>query len=251
MSDKLYILTGASRGLGAAMALRLLDPSHLLLCISRHTDPALAKHAQAISAPLEQWPCDLSYPALVADQLETWLGALDPVRFSDATLINNAGVVTPVGPLHVSANAGLANALRVGLEAPLLLTATFLRATLDWPSVRKVLNISSGLGRRAMAGSAAYSAAKAGMDHFSRVVALDEAHCGSRAQIVSLAPGVIDTDMQIQLRAADAAGFPHLADFLELQSKGQLAMPDAAAARVIDYLRRPDFGANPVGDVRD
>lgn len=251
MADKLYILTGASRGLGAAMALRLLDPSNLLLCISRHINPTLATQAQAISAQLEQWPRDLSDPALVAEQLETWLGARDPVRFTEVTLINNAGVISRVGPLDASANAELANAMRVGLEAPLLLTAAFLRATLDWPGVRKVLNISSGLGRRAMAGSAAYCAAKAGMDHFSRAVALDEAYRGSRARIVSLAPGVIDTDMQIQLRAADAAGFPDRANFMDLQAKGQLASPDAAAVCVLDYLQRPDFGTNAVGDVRD
>jgi NAD(P)-dependent dehydrogenase (short-subunit alcohol dehydrogenase family) len=251
MTDKLYILTGASRGLGAAMALRLLHPSNLLLCISRHTNPTLTTQAQAISAPVEQWPRDLCEPAAVAEQLETWLGARDPVRFAEVTLINNAGVITRVGPLDASANTELANALRVGLEAPLLLTAAFLRATVDWPGVRKVLNISSGLGRRAMAGSAAYCAAKAGMDHFSRAVALDEAHRGSRARIVSLAPGVIDTDMQTQLRAADASGFPDQGSFVDLQAKGQLATPDAAAARVLDYLQRPDFGTNPVGDVRD
>jgi NAD(P)-dependent dehydrogenase (short-subunit alcohol dehydrogenase family) len=251
MTENLYIITGASRGLGAAMALRLLHPSNLLLCISRHINPTLTTQAQAVSAPVEQWPRDLSNPAPVAEQLETWLGARDPVRFAEVTLVNNAAVITRVGPLDASANAELANALRVGLEAPVLLTAAFLRATNEWPGVRKVLNISSGLGRRAMAGSAAYCATKAGMDHFSRAVALDEAHRGSRVRIVSLAPGVIDTDMQVSLRAADASGFPDQADFIDLQAKGQLASPDAAAARVLDYLKRADFGSNPIGDVRD
>ena len=251
MADKLYIVTGTSRGLGAAIAERLLAPDTVLLCISRHINAALADKAKATEAPLEQWPRDLSDAVPVAEQLETWLGARDPVRFVRVALINNAGVITRVGPLDESANEELANALRVGLEAPLLLTAAFLRATNDWPGERRVLNISSGLGRRAMAGSAAYCAAKAGMDHFSRAVALDEAHRGSRARIVSLAPGVIDTDMQTQLRAADASGFPDQGSFVDLQAKGQLATPDAAAARVLDYLQRPDFGTNPVGDVRD
>jgi len=167
MADKLYIVTGTSRGLGAAIAERLLAPDTVLLCISRHVNAALADKAKAAEAPLEQWPRDLADPAPVAEQLETWLGARDPVRFARVALINNAGVITRVGPLDSSANAELANALRVGLEAPLLLTAAFLRATNDWPGERRVLNISSGLGRRAMAGSAAYCAAKAGMDHFS------------------------------------------------------------------------------------
>ena len=56
----------------------------------------------------------------------------------------------------------------------MLLTAAFLRATRNWAIDKRVLNISSGAGKRPVAGWAAYCAAKAGLDHFSRVVALDE-----------------------------------------------------------------------------
>src|SRR5205085_5914040 len=160
-----------------------------------------------------------------------------------------------VGPMDEADNTELSLALRVGLESAMLLTASFLRATRGWRALPrggvKVLNISSGLGRRAMAGSAPYCAAKAGMDHFSRAVALDEAHRGQGARIVSLAPGVIDTDMQSQLRAADATGFPDQGNFLHMHEAGQLATPHEAAERVIAYLRRADFGSNPVADVRD
>jgi NAD(P)-dependent dehydrogenase (short-subunit alcohol dehydrogenase family) len=102
-----------------------------------------------------------------------------------------------------------------------------------------------------MAGSAVYCAAKAGMDHFSRAVALDEAHRGDAAKVVSLAPGVIDTDMQTQLRAADADGFPDRKVFVNLRSSGQLSSPQDAAARVLAFLRRDDFGSNVVADVRE
>jgi NAD(P)-dependent dehydrogenase (short-subunit alcohol dehydrogenase family) len=114
-----------------------------------------------------------------------------------------------------------------------------------------VLNISSGLGRRAMASQAAYCAAKAGMDHFSRCLALDEAAKPNGVRVCSLAPGVIDTDMQVQLRGADAAAFPERNNFAALKQQGLLASPADAAARVLAWLARPDFGANPVADVRD
>jgi NAD(P)-dependent dehydrogenase (short-subunit alcohol dehydrogenase family) len=114
-----------------------------------------------------------------------------------------------------------------------------------------VLNISSGLGRRAMAGSASYCAAKAGMDHFSRAVALEEAAKPNGARIVSLASGVIATDMQVQLRSADPVQFPDRSAFEQLLAQGQLASPDEAARKVLAYLARADFGSQPVGDVRD
>jgi len=247
MPHQLYILTGASRGMGAAIAQQLLAPDHLLLCLSRQHNAAL----DAAGSGVEQWAIDLSQPVEAATRLGAWLGQQDAASFTGATLINNAAALTRIGGIEDCSDAELSSALRVGLEAPLLLTAAFLRATRGWAATKRVLNISSGLGRRAMAGQASYCASKAGMDHLTRALALDEAQKPNGAKLVSLAPGVIDTDMQVHLRAGDPAGFPEQANFIGLKEKGQLTSPDDAAARVLAYLSRADFGANPVADVRD
>ncbi|HNZ91367.1 MAG TPA: SDR family NAD(P)-dependent oxidoreductase [Acidovorax sp.] len=247
----LTLLTGASRGMGLAMAHQLLRPGHLLVCISRHASAELANAATQAGAALEQWEQDLSQGPAVAEQLRAWLAAQPVGRFASATLINNAGVIPRIAPLSASDPADLANALRVGLEAPMLLTAAFLGATEGWNLPRKVLNISSGLGRRAMASQAAYCAAKAGMDHFTRCVALDEALKPQGAKVCSLAPGVIDTDMQVQLRGAPSEAFPDRQNFANLKTGGQLTQPADAATRVLAWLERADFGTHPVADVRD
>ena len=247
MPRQLYILTGASRGMGAAVAQQLLAPDHLLLCLSRQRNAAL----DVAGGGVEQWAIDLSQSVEAAARLGAWLGQQDAASFTGATLINNAAALTRIGGIEDCSDAELSSALRVGLEAPLLLTAAFLRATRGWAATKRVLNISSGLGRRAMAGQASYCASKAGMDHLTRALALDEAQKPNGAKLVSLAPGVIDTDMQVHLRAGDPAGFPEQANFIGLKEKGQLTSPYDAAARVLAYLSRADFGANPVADVRD
>lgn len=243
----LTILTGGSRGLGHAVAQQLLTRGQTVLVLSRRA-PTLSVPA---GASLQHWAVDLAHAAPVAERLHGWLVAQDSSRLSSATLINNAGVVSQLAPLSAVASDDLINALRVGLEAPTLLTAAFLRATDGWTLPRKVLLVSSGLGRRAMAGSASYCAAKAGLDHLARAVALEEASKAHGARIVSLAPGVIDTDMQVQLRASDATLFPDRVRFVELKETGQLDSPAAAAAKLLTYLDRADFGTQPVGDVRD
>jgi benzil reductase ((S)-benzoin forming) len=250
-AEHLFVITGASRGMGQAIAEQLLRPGHRLLCISRSASDTLAAHAGVAAVPLEQWTMDLSQPAAAASALEQWLSALPSQSWTSVTLVNNAALLARAGPLQDVDAAELSRALRVGLEAPMQLTAVFLRATAGWPAARRVLNISSGLGRRAMAGQAAYCAVKAGLDHFSRCVALDEARHEQGAKIVSLAPGVIDTDMQTQLRASDAARFPDSAMFRQLKEGGQLSTPQEAAARVLAYLARADFGDQQVADVRD
>lgn len=247
----LTILTGASRGMGLAMAKQLLAQGHDLLCISRKTSDELAAHAAQAGRQLEQWPQDLARADTAAARLETWLKGQEAASLASVTLINNAGMIPRIAALDAIPAAQLCDALRVDLEAPMLLTGAFLRATAGWKAARRVLNISSGLGRRAMAAQSAYCAAKAGMDHFTRCVALEQEREANGARVCSLAPGVIDTDMQVQLRSADAANFPDQGNFIGLKEKGMLSSPEDAASRVLAYLARPDFGGNPVADVRD
>jgi benzil reductase ((S)-benzoin forming) len=239
--QSLVIVTGASRGLGRAIAEQLHAAGWRVLGLSRRT-PA---------AQFEQWPCDLAEPLPVAQRLEQWLGTLDAASFGGATLINNAALITEPQPLADVDARSLSAAVRVGLEAPLLLTSAFLRATRAWPGTRRVLHISSGLGRRGMASTGPYCAVKAGLDNLARAQALEEALQANGAKVCSLAPGVIDTDMQVQLRGADASAFPDRDAFVQMKSGGRLDAPAAAAAKVIAYLNRADFGGNAVGDVRD
>jgi len=246
----LVVLTGASRGLGLAMAHQLLAQRERLLCISRHPNPALDLVAARSGLSCEQWAADLGEAEPVATRLRSWLQQQDSHGITHVTLINNAAVLPDIAPLADSLPLELAQALRVGLEAPMLLCAAFLDATRDWDLPRRVLNISSGLGRRPMASQSAYCAAKAGLDMLTRCLALDEANHTNGARVCALAPGVIDTDMQVQLRSARPQAFPDQQRFAQLQAQGQLISPDAAATRVLAYLARPDFGLEPVADVR-
>lgn len=251
----LSIVTGASRGMGEAIAAELLRRGHRLLGISRGSSAALDVIAHEHGVACEQWTADLADPASVAVRLEAWLAGLGADGFESVTLVNNAAGIGRIVPLEASDHDDLVRSLRVGLEAPVLLTAAFLRATRAWPARTagrcRVLNISSGLGRRPMASQAAYCAIKAGLDHFTRAVALDQAASAHPARIVSLAPGVIDTGMQTHIRAADPAQFPAHARFVQLKTAGELDSPQVAARKVLAYLDRADFGMVPVADVRD
>ncbi len=261
MKKHLYIITGASRGMGLGLAQQLMQPGNFLLCISRTEDASLQAAADAQGASLEQWPIDLDHGQAAAAMLAQWLASRKPGSFASASLINNAAMLPRIVPLSKADAADIAKALRVGLEAPVQLTAAFLHGTEGWlhamdaqdaqAFTRRVLNISSGNARRAMASQAIYSAAKAGLDHFTRCLALEEALKPQGARVCSLAPGVVDTDMQTQLRAADAESLPDHGRFVDLKTHGQLSSPAHAAAQVLAYLARPDFGNSPVADVRD
>lgn len=246
---RLIVLTGSSRGLGAAIAEQLLARGDHVIGIARKTNAGLPALAAAHGAWLEQWTHDLTDAAALAGRLQTWLAAADPARWQGVALINNAGVLPPLTSLANTAAVDIIPGIRAGLEAPLMLMAAFLAATRSWPINRRVLNISSGLGRRPMAGSVVYCAAKAGLDHATRALALEEATQPNGARVVSLGPGIIDTDMQTQLRAADPGHFPEHGRFVARKAAGVLASPAEAAAQILAYLDRADFGDDPIGSV--
>ena len=239
----LTIITGSSRGLGEALVDALIAPGQRVLGIARHVNARLQQRAAAAAADLTQWPADLAEALPVAQRLRDWLAAHDAARIASVTLINNAGVTGVPAPAAQLPLEDLVRSVRVGLEATMLLSAAFLGATADWPMPRRLVNVSSGLGRRAIAGSAAYCAAKAGMDNFSRALALEEASRPNPARIESIAPGIIDTDMQASLRAADAAAFPERERFVQFHAQGMLSTPADCAQRLLAWLARADFGA--------
>lgn len=250
---KLYIITGASRGLGAALTDALIDPDHRLICLARSKAAlnALRKRAKTKGCDLAALAVDLGDSEKAAAALKKALIDIDPANCTSACLINNAGVVEPICTADKLLPREIAVGVHVNVTAPMALTALFLNLTAAWQAERKVLNISSGAAHKPYAGWSFYCATKAALDQFTRCVALEQQELTNGARIVSLAPGVIDTAMQETIRHTSTEDFKEAPRFIALKESGQLASPAATAQRLLRYLGRPDFGATSVDDVRN
>lgn len=248
--EVLTIITGASRGLGQAMAEQLLvQPQACVLHIARHPSEALVQVAAAHGASLWQWQADLADAQPVAAQLAQWLSQ-QHAPWREIRLINNAAVqAEQIAPVGMTPASSLRQVLRVDLEAPMLLTAAFLQATEASAAqgiVRKVLNISSGLARLAVGSMASYSAAKAGLDQFTRCLSQEEAVKAHGAKVCALHPGVIDTGMQLQMRETATQLFPAADQFGQLHRDGRLRSAEQAAQTVLQVLDSPHFGKQAI-----
>ncbi|GAB2905700.1 SDR family oxidoreductase [Paralcaligenes sp. KSB-10] len=242
------IISGASKGLGQALALGLMKPDTQIITLARNHHAALAQRASETGCSLQQIQVDLASPSAAehcAEQVMNGLAA-GAQRY---LLINNAGTVEPILPASsLNSAAGITAAFNLNVTSVMLLTAAFLRATAASKAERRILNISSGAGRNATPGWGVYCATKAALDRYSQVLAVEEA---DSARIVSLAPGVIDTGMQERIRASDPKDFPNLSRFVDMHEQGQLASPAAVAAKILQYIDRDDFGATVLDDIRN
>jgi short-subunit dehydrogenase len=247
MVHTIAILTGASRGIGAALARALAQPDTHLITLARRVDIELQAHANAQGTHLEQLQVDLSDPiaaAQAAQQVCTRLPR-DATRY---LLINNSGTVQPVATAAALVDStSITAAFNLNVSAVMLLTAHFLAAVRTVAADRRILNISSGAVRRPRAGWSVYGATKAALDMYTRVVKEEQGPNGVR--IVALAPGMVDTDMQAVIRRSDATHFPSLSQFRDLYANC-MHSPTDAAVRILAYLNRADFGATEIDDLR-
>lgn len=238
----LYIVSGTTKGLGAALAAQIAaEPANELIALARATE-----------GPIPGGFClaaDLADSIQLADACKRIDHRIAGKAYDKAVLINNAGVVGPVGPLDQVDAVGLERNLQVNLVAPMLLMQWFLRAT-QGTAPRRIINISSGAGRRPIYGWAAYCAAKAGLDMASRNVAIECETRGLAVDVVSLAPGVIDTPMQATVRAASPEEFTDVERFRAMKAQGVLRPAADVAADILRLESAGKLRGEVVQDLR-
>lgn len=242
------IVTGHSRGLGAAIAGELLERGIPVLGVARRSHAELAaQHGERLS--------EVALDLADSGALAAWLagGALGRwvAGAGRLLLVNNAGTLQPMGPLALQEVDRVARAVAANVAAPLMLAAACAQAGSGaGAAVRdlRVLHVSSGAARKPYAGWSVYCATKAALDHHARAVQAD-AVPGLR--ICALAPGVVDTGMQAEIRATTPERFPLRDRFAQMQASGGLIAPAECAMHVVDFLLDDDFGREAVIDLRD
>ncbi|MBU3723941.1 MAG: SDR family oxidoreductase [Burkholderiaceae bacterium] len=238
------LITGHSRGLGAALTAQLLGEGHRVLGISRM--PALGLG----HAPRDQFhelSLNLGQPSALSQFLNSSIVTDFFKNAQKSILINNAGLLGPIGAFGGLDHEQILQSITVNVGAVLALSNQFIGATLRCPD-RRIVHISSGAGRSAYAGWGVYCASKAALDHHARCLTLEHP-LGLR--IESIAPGIIDTGMQAQIRATSLDQFPMRPKFDQLKENGALAAPEAVARKLIKHLLGDQFGTEPCTDLRD
>jgi benzil reductase ((S)-benzoin forming) len=227
-----YYITGTSRGIGKAFAEYLLeDPSNHVIGMSRQ---------KTIDHPnYRHFFLDLTDMDAVAN-FKFELHA-HPQKIY---LINNAGALGAIRPIGKLTSESIITSYTLNLIAPTVLTNSFIACYNTTDTEKIILNISSGAGKNPIDGWAVYCASKAGIDMFSRVVDAEQQIRAQHPQesihkgfkIFSIAPGVVNTQMQTEIRSASKENFSRLEDFKNYKATDQLADPTTISKKYFKIL---------------
>lgn len=228
------LVTGTTRGLGLALAEQLLAAGWTVVGLARGAAPGSLSHPRYLHGRV-----DLSDVRALEVFCEGPLANQLPLQgVRCLAVVNNAGSLGPMVPLHRTAADELAATLALNVGAATWLMG-WARRQAHGRRVR-VVNISSGAAHNAYPGWGSYCASKAALDMLGRVLAVEAAEvptpAASDLAVLSFAPGVLATDMQAAIRATTEAEFPRRAKFLELHRQGQLVDPALPAARLRAWL---------------
>jgi len=222
------IITGVSRGLGEAIAAQLLAKDWIVVGVGRKNGARLRGDRYRFV------DLDLADVGAIEAKLSSPLTDIARARPAAVVCINNAAVAGPVGIAGRIPHAEIPASLTVNLIAPTLIANLFCRIFTGGESDRRVINVSSGAAQTPLPGSAVYCTAKAGLEMLTRTLAAEQGPDGIR--IISLRPGIIDTEMQVFMRSHFDDVLPTASMFKGFHEQRQLVAPDVAAAKIVEKV---------------
>ncbi|MCO5114483.1 MAG: SDR family oxidoreductase [Bdellovibrionaceae bacterium] len=198
MNTKLAIITGASSGIGHAIAQALHPLGYHLVLLGRNTE-----RLKSVSTSLpgsEYYQCDLDDVDQVTKISSSLAGSFKDKNFNRVVLVNNAGVVSRM-PFSENSMEEWQRQFQVNLFSPAILTQGLLPFLKDQKEAR-IINISSSLGLRPIPNTSIYSASKAALNSLTQALALELAPL--KIPVNAICPGIVETPIQEFYQTEDA-----------------------------------------------
>lgn len=229
----LAIITGASKGLGAAIGERMIKENIGVISIARTENEVLKEEALSREVFYQHFSCNLSQPGEIESTFSQVLSLLETHCPGIVYVFNNAGVIEPIATAGALDHQALIQHAQINLIAPMMITNILLHKA---SSTLKIVNVSSGAAERPIQGWSAYCSTKAGLNMFTETVAEEQKTASSPHQIIAFSPGIMDTDMQGTIRSSSQEAFHDLETFKEYKEKGMLRTAETVADALVNLI---------------
>jgi benzil reductase ((S)-benzoin forming) len=230
--QKIALITGTGKGIGKAIAKLLLEQSYLVFGYSRSNN--------------------ISHPNFTFLKID--LSNLDEVQkiempkidCNDVLLINNAATIGTIVPLNLKTENDIISEYKINILSPTILSRKFINS---YNNAKKILiNISSGAANKAIASWSTYCATKSALDMLTGVIA-EENH--KNLTVFSVHPGVVDTNMQSEIRNSDPKNFPLLSKFTDYYIQNELESTKIVAQKLLHIIQNSTKFNQNILSIRD
>ncbi len=218
--NKTVFITGVSSGIGLATYNLLKKEGFFVFGIGRKfTDDIETEFKLHLDLSSEQQVKDFKFPKIDTDEIY---------------LINNAGII---GEIDKIANLEKETELNVLMVNTISLMVLCRKLIQQFKGKKiKIINISSGAGKRPISGWSTYCASKAAVDMFSLCLQEEENERKSGVKVIAYSPGVVDTNMQTEIRRRNEQQFSSVQHFKNLKENDELLSPLTVANNILNVL---------------
>lgn len=241
--ENVLIITGGSKGIGLGLTKEYHKNGYRIISISRTKIEKLDS--------VEQYQCDITNIEKIEETLVEIFSQLDDKATKNITLINNAGNLGQVNTLEHIEPSDIQYTISVNLIAPLIINSQFIKLTKNWKCKKQIFNISSGAAINAYESWAMYCTSKAGVDMMTKVVSKEQNDIENGVSIVSIYPGVVDTDMQSKIRKTSKENFKSVQRFVDLHEHGELFTPKEVAKKIYNLDITGELTNGRILDIRN
>ena len=234
--EKTYLVTGASKGLGLAICNLLCEKGYIVIGVARESIELreLEKNLKKQSPKSAVYACDFASK----QQTNKFISSIiDDYEVIDG-VVHNVGVIEPIKPLSSTEISKWEKLIQVNLISVQHLTSGIYSLMKNSERCR-VTTISSGAAVNSLHSWSAYCVSKAGLDMWTRCLA--EEGKSDNISAISVAPGIVDTGMQKDIRNSNPEDFPMHQRFVDFKEHGDLVAPEIVASQLFELITNQEM----------
>lgn len=237
----ILIITGGSKGIGKAIAKKYASKNYKVYSLSRST--VKLENITQISV-------DLSNLKETESSFKMLLTEFNIEQISSITLINNAGRIGKISSLENLKTEDIAKTIQLNTITPLVLSSLFISILEKTNCKKQIINISSGAAKTPYQGWSVYCTSKAGIDMMTKTIANEQIAIKNSVKCVSIYPGVVDTNMQTDIRNTQKKDFSSLQRFKDLKENNELYSAEFVAEKIYKIDTKNQLKSGDIVDLR-
>ncbi|SNR15659.1 SDR family NAD(P)-dependent oxidoreductase [Tenacibaculum jejuense] len=221
--NNVLIITGGSKGIGNAIVKKYSQENYKVYSLSR-----TIIDVQNVT----QTPVDLLNIKEAKNALEMLIDEIKKSTITSITLINNAGRLGEIANLEHINYQDIHQSVFLNTTIPLIFSSLFINQLSELNCKKQIINISSGAAKKPYEGWSVYCSSKAALDMITATIAKEQENIEYGVKSFGIRPGVVDTNMQSQIRTTEVSNFKNVQRFIDLKNNNELYSPDYVAERI-------------------